>query len=173
MVVVFWISHLVVVSQNRPFLCSENGKCLFGAIKRKTSSCNIVCHAMMHMYAQYGHIMTNYVLILAITLVIWPESQETSNEIGHFVKVFWDIINIPSLRFFLLTMSHNITPRQGFALFRSFFIFYPCFKLSSNFVEQRAWRFLARGQASLNFHWFFDKIAYFEPKNDFCKKSWA
>ena len=43
---------------------------------------------MMHMYAQYGHIITNYVLILAITLVIWPESQETSNEIGHFVKVF-------------------------------------------------------------------------------------
>ena len=43
---------------------------------------------MMHMYTQYGHIITNYTLILAITLVIWPESQETSNEIGHFVKVF-------------------------------------------------------------------------------------
>ena len=43
---------------------------------------------MMHVYAQYGHIITNYALILAITLVIWPESQETSNEIGHFVKVF-------------------------------------------------------------------------------------
>ena len=43
---------------------------------------------MMHMYAQYGHIITNYALILAISLVVWPESQETSNEIGHFVKVF-------------------------------------------------------------------------------------
>ena len=43
---------------------------------------------MMHVYAQYGHIIINYALILAITLVIWPESQETSNEIGHFVKVF-------------------------------------------------------------------------------------
>ena len=42
---------------------------------------------MMHMYAQYGHIITNYALILAITLVIWSESEETSNEIGHFVKV--------------------------------------------------------------------------------------
>ena len=42
---------------------------------------------MMHVYAQYGNIITNYALILAITLVIWPESQETSNEIGHFVKV--------------------------------------------------------------------------------------
>ena len=41
---------------------------------------------MMHVYAQYGHIITNYALILAITLVIWTQSQETSNEIGHFVK---------------------------------------------------------------------------------------
>ena len=127
---------------------------------------------MMHMYAQYGHIITNYALILAITLVIWPESQETSNEIGHFVKVFWDIINIPSLIFFLLTMSHNITPREGFAL-DHFFIFYARFKLSSNFVEQPAWRFLARDRASLNLHWIFDKIAYCEPKNYFCKKTWV
>ena len=42
----------------------------------------------MHMHAQYGQIITNYALILAITLVIWPESEETSNEIGHFMKVF-------------------------------------------------------------------------------------
>src|SRR3954468_9069499 len=78
---IWWLLHKTV-----RFLCSENGKCLFGAIKRKTSSCNIVCQAMMHMFAQYGHIITNYALILAITLVILPESQETSNEIGHFVK---------------------------------------------------------------------------------------
>ena len=56
-------------------------------MKRKTSSYNIGRHPMMHMYEQYGHIITNYALILSITLVIWPESQETSNEIGHFVKV--------------------------------------------------------------------------------------
>ena len=62
---IWWLLHKTV-----RFLCSENGKCLFGAIKRKTSSCNIVCHPMMHMYAQYGHIITNYALILAITLVI-------------------------------------------------------------------------------------------------------
>src|SRR3954469_7420416 len=62
---IWWLLHKIV-----RFLCSENGKCHFGAIKRKTSSCNIVCHAMMHMYAQYGHIVTNYALILALTLVI-------------------------------------------------------------------------------------------------------
>ena len=40
------------------------------------------------MHAKYGHIITNYALILAISLVIWPESQKTSEEIGHFVKGF-------------------------------------------------------------------------------------
>jgi hypothetical protein len=43
----------------------------------------------MHMCAQYGHIITNYVKILVITLVIWPKSHETSNMIAYFVKVFF------------------------------------------------------------------------------------
>ena len=59
-------------------------KWLFGATKRKTSSCNIVRHPKMHMCAQYGHIITNYAAILAITLVVWTESHETSNMIAHF-----------------------------------------------------------------------------------------
>ena len=70
------------------FLHSENEKWLFGATKMKTSSCNIVHHPMIHMCAQYGHIIANYIAIIAITLVIWPEIQKTSIEIGHFVKVF-------------------------------------------------------------------------------------
>jgi hypothetical protein len=65
-----------------------NGNWLFRATKRKTSSCNIVSHSKMHMCAQYGHIITNYALILAITLVVWPKCHETSNMIGHFVKNF-------------------------------------------------------------------------------------
>jgi hypothetical protein len=47
----------------------------------------------MHMCAQYGHTITNYVLILAITFVIWPKSQETSNMIACFLKVFCDVCN--------------------------------------------------------------------------------
>src|SRR3954469_6981341 len=67
---IWWLLHKTV-----RFLCSENGKCLFGATKRKTSSCNIVCHAMMHMYAQYGHIITNYALILAeLVSECWRDS---------------------------------------------------------------------------------------------------
>ena len=62
---------------------SENGKWIFCASKRKTFYYNIVRHPMIHMCAQYGHIITNYALILAITLVVWSESHETSDMIGH------------------------------------------------------------------------------------------
>ena len=70
------------------FLRSENEKWFFCTTKRKTSSWNIVRHLMIHMGAQYGHIITNYFTILAITLVVWFERPETSNMIGHFVKGF-------------------------------------------------------------------------------------
>ena len=80
---IWWLLH-----KTPRFWHSENGKWLFGAMKRKTSSCNIVRHPKMHMCAQYGHIITNYVAILAITLVVWPERHETSNLIAHSEKVF-------------------------------------------------------------------------------------
>ena len=76
---VWWLLH-----RTPRFWYSENGKWLFGATKRKTFSCNIVRHPKMHMCAQYGHIITNYAAILAITLVVWPETHETSNMIAHF-----------------------------------------------------------------------------------------
>ena len=44
-------------------------------MKRKTSYCNIVLHLKIHMCAQYGHIITNYAVILAITLSVWPETH--------------------------------------------------------------------------------------------------
>ena len=65
------------------------GKWIFRATKRKTSSCNIVLHPNIHMHAQYRHRITNYAAIQHITFVSWTESHETSNMIGHFVKVFW------------------------------------------------------------------------------------
>ena len=66
---VWWLLHKTLC-----FRHSENGKWLFGAMKRKTSYCNIVLHPNMHICAQYGHIVTNYAAILAITLVVWSES---------------------------------------------------------------------------------------------------
>jgi hypothetical protein len=39
---------------------------------------------------------------------------------------FCDVCNFPSLIFFLATITHNMTPREGFTLFRLFFKFlYP------------------------------------------------
>jgi hypothetical protein len=93
-------------------------------MKRKTSFCNIVSHPKMHMCAQYGHIITNYAAILAITLFIWPESHETSNMIAHFVMFFvCDVCNFSSLIIFLATITHNMTPREGFTLFGLFLKF--------------------------------------------------
>ena len=43
-------------------------------MKRKTSSVNIVRASKMHVCVEYGHISTNYVMDLAITPVIWPET---------------------------------------------------------------------------------------------------
>jgi hypothetical protein len=80
--------NLVVASQKNLFLASKKWKWFFRAMKRKTSFCNIVSNPKMHMCAQYGHIITNYASILAITLLIWPKSHDTSNMIAHFVKVF-------------------------------------------------------------------------------------
>ena len=60
-----------------------------------------VSHSKTHMYAQYGHIITNYVAILAIILVIWPESHETSNMIVHSEKVFWRYLKYSNFDIFL------------------------------------------------------------------------
>jgi hypothetical protein len=84
-----WNLNLVVASQKTLFWHLINGKWLFRAMKRETSFCNIISNQKMHMCAQYGHIITNNAAILAITLVIWPKSYETSNMIAHFVKVFF------------------------------------------------------------------------------------
>jgi hypothetical protein len=46
--------------------------------------------------------------------------------IAYFVKVFCDVCNFPSLIFFFATITHNMTPREGFILFRLFLKFlYP------------------------------------------------
>ena len=139
-------------------------------MKRKISSCNIVRHPNMHMYAQYGYIITNYVVILAITLVVWPKSHEISNMIAQFEKVFWRYLKYSKFDIFIVNMSHNMTPCEGFTLFRSFLNFLCPFQLLS---KRWVWRFLARDRASLNLQWISDEISYCETENNFSKKSWA
>jgi hypothetical protein len=60
------------------FPCDEKGNFLLQHCKQSQDA---------HV-AQYGHITTNYASILAITLLIWPKSHETSKMIAYFVKVF-------------------------------------------------------------------------------------
>jgi hypothetical protein len=50
----------------------ENG--FFCAMERKTFFVN----TKMHVCVQYGYILTNYAMDVAITPVIWPESQDSS-----------------------------------------------------------------------------------------------
>jgi hypothetical protein len=49
--------------------------------------------------------------------------------ITHFVKVFCDVCNFRSLIFFLATITHNMTPHEGFTLFGLFLKFLCPFKI--------------------------------------------
>ena len=49
----------------------------------KTSLGNIVCHFKMHPCAQYEIILTNYAMNVAIRVIIWLESHESSRMVAH------------------------------------------------------------------------------------------
>jgi hypothetical protein len=100
---IWWLLH-----RTRRFWHLKNGNWVFRASKGKSFFCNIVSHPKMHMCAQYGHIITNYALILAITLVVWPKCHETSNMIGHFVKEFLWCWQIFQVQYFSLQLWHII-----------------------------------------------------------------
>src|SRR4051812_26405773 len=112
---IWWLIH-----KTARFLRSKNRKWFFGATTRKTFSCNIVRHPRMHMHAQYGHVITNYAAILAITLAIWTESNETSNMVAHFEKDFLRCNQYTKFGILLATVSHKMTPRERFTLFGQF-----------------------------------------------------
>ena len=100
---IWWLLHRTL-----RFRHLKNGNWIFRAIKRKTSSCNIVSHPKMHMCAQYGHIITNYASIIAITLVVWPKSHKTSNMEGHFREGFFGMLVIFQVWYFSLEICHII-----------------------------------------------------------------
>ena len=69
-------------------------------------------------------------------------------------------------------MSHNMTPREGFTSFGSFFEFLMPFSVLFNpCSKRRAWIFLARHRASQDLQRIYVKIAYCEPNDDFSKKN--
>ena len=81
----FCNNYFVVPSQKNLLLGTrkmENG--FFVQRKMKTSLGNIVCHFKMQPCAQYEIILTNYGMNVAIKLIIWLESHESSRMIAHF-----------------------------------------------------------------------------------------
>ena len=125
----------------------------------------------MHMHAQYGHVITNYAAILAITLAIWTEKPWNLKHDSSFWEGLFEMQSIYQVWYFSLQPCPiKRRPAKDLHCSDSFWIFYASFKLWS---KRRAWRFLARGWVSPNLHWISNKTAYCESKNDFCKKSWA
>ena len=87
----FCDKYMVGPSQKKThFGHSKNRKRIFCPKKMKTSLGNIVCHPKMHPCAQYEIIWTNYAMNVAIRLIIWLESHESSRMIAHLWEhLFW------------------------------------------------------------------------------------
>ena len=66
----------LVLCKKTHFSHSENRNWFFFAMKRKTFFVNIVRAFKMHVCVEYGNIWTNYAMDVAITPVIWTESQK-------------------------------------------------------------------------------------------------
>ena len=97
----FCNNYLVVPSQKKPpFGHSENEKWNFHAKKMKTSLGNIVWNSNMHPCAQYKIIWTNYAMNVAIRLIIWLQSHESSRMIAHFWENFFKIIVVLQVYYF-------------------------------------------------------------------------
>ena len=133
-----------------PFGHSENENWFFRPKKMKTSLGKIVCHSNMHPCAQYEIIWTNYATNVAIRLINWLESHESSRMIAHFWEHFFKII--PYYKFIIFP-GNFVTYDDTMWRFSNFFfyIFYARFKMWS---KRRAWPFLASGWI-LEFFWCF------------------
>ena len=81
--------------------------------------------------------------------------------------LFQDICIIPSLYFFLDTMSHKMTQCQGFPFFCFFQIVYADFKRQSKLL---ALPFISKDGILKNSWWISDEIDIFISKNIFYKK---
>ena len=108
-----------------PFGHSENEKWFFRPKKMKTSLGNIVCHTNMHPCAQYEIIWTNYVMNVAIRLIIWLESHESSQMIAQFWEHFLKELSYYKFIIFpgnLVTYNDPMQRFSNFLIFSEFFM---------------------------------------------------
>ena len=107
-----WFGPMLQQLFGRPFTkktsfrALEKWKMVFRPKKMKTSLDNIVCHSKMHPCAQYEFIWTNYTMNVAIRLIIWLESHESSHLISHFWEHFFKIITILQVYYFSWKLGH-------------------------------------------------------------------
>ena len=103
----FCNKYMVGPSQKKThFRHSENGKWIFRAKKMKTPVGNIVWNSKMHPCVQYEIIWTNYAMNVAIRLIIWLESHESSRMIAHLWEHFFEIIALLQVHYFSLQLGH-------------------------------------------------------------------
>ena len=122
---------------------SKNGKWIFRAKKMKTPLGNIVWNSKMHPCAQYEIIWTNYAMNVAIRLIIWLETHESSRMIAHFSEHLFKIISVLQVYYFSSKLGHiQWHNAKVFQFFDLFWIFYARFKMRS---KRREWPFLASG----------------------------
>ena len=129
-----------VLHKKTSFWALEKWKMVFSSKENENSLGNIVCHSNIHPCAQYEIIWTNYAMNMAIRLIIWLESHESSRMIAHFWEHFFKIIAVLQVCYFLETWSHIMTQCKGFPIFWLFLNFYARFKMRSKWRE---WPFLA------------------------------
>ena len=132
----------------------RKGKWIFRPKKMKTSWGSIVCHSKMHPGAWYEVIWTNYAMNVAIRLIIWLDSHESSRMISHFWEHFFKIITVLQVYYFFWKLGHIYWHNaEVFQFFWFFWIFYAHFKMRS---KRREWPFLASGWILENFSCFSD-----------------
>ena len=99
--------YLVGPSQKNLLLGTRKmKKWIFRAKKMKTSLGNIVWNSKMYPCAQYEIIWSNYAMNVAIRLIIWLESHESSRMIAHFWEHFFKIITVLQVCYFSWELGH-------------------------------------------------------------------
>ena len=105
----------------------------------KNSLDNIVFHSNMHPCAQYEIIWTNYAMNVAIRLIIWLESHESSHMIAHSENTFLkELLYYKFIIFPGNLVTYNDTMRR-FSIFLIFFEFFmPVSKYGENGGNDRS-----------------------------------
>ena len=111
---------------------SKNRKWFFRPKKMKTSLGNIVCHSNMHPCAQYEIIWTIYAMDVAIRMIIWLESHESSHMTAHFWEHFLKIIAVLQVYYFSWKLGHIWWHNTKVFHFLFFLFFMPVSKCGQN-----------------------------------------